>query len=99
MDITKNVLRKLEKTQVPPALLPAIYPGRISSSSLRTMCSSNFLEEKAADESVVPITSIAACLEALTQCHENINEQEASTCVISSRMNTQSISTVLFFVE
>lgn len=87
MDITKNVLRKLEKTKVPPALLPAIYPGRIPSlHSISIMYSSVILDETAADEPTLPITSITACLEALTQCHETIYEQEASTCVISLRI-------------
>ena len=99
MDITKNVLRKLEKTKVPPALLPAIYPGRIPPlHSISMIYSSDTLDERATDEPSVPITSLAACLEALTQCHETINEQEASTCVISLRINTKSIFTVFFLI-
>ena len=83
MDITKNVLRKLEKTQIPPALLPAIYPGRFRFLyPISITPGSNILEERSSGEPVVPITSIAACLEALNQCHETINEQEASTFVL-----------------
>jgi hypothetical protein len=29
MDITKSVLRKLGKANIPPTVLPSIYPGKI----------------------------------------------------------------------
>jgi hypothetical protein len=45
----------------------------------------HIIEDKAPDESnvsIISITSIAGCLQALKQCHETINEQDASTFVI-----------------
>lgn len=39
----------------------------------------NFIEEKKSnDDETLPINSVVNCLQALTQCHETIAEQEAS---------------------
>ncbi|CAF1047502.1 unnamed protein product [Rotaria sordida] len=62
LDITKNVLHRLDKNKIPFGLLPSLYP-----------------EEKQLNQSVISINSVSNCLEILTQCHEIINDQDASS--------------------
>lgn len=82
MDITKNVLRKLGKEKIPAAILPSLYPGNVQVFRFFFFFKLNYqfiyLEEKSTEESVVPITSVANCIQVLTQCHTKINEQDAS---------------------
>jgi hypothetical protein len=78
MDITKNILLRLDKTKIPLGLVSSLYPGTISFVIFLGINSDYFLEEKQDNVSQISINSISSCLEILTQCHETINEQDAS---------------------
>jgi hypothetical protein len=43
----------------------------------------HIIEEKSTEEPTISINSVAGCLQALTECHHTINEQDASRFVIS----------------
>ena len=83
MDITKNVLRKLGKENIPTVLVPSVYPGKINLMNLFSIINiSNISEEKSTNEPTIPINSVSGCLQALTQCHSTISEQDVSRLII-----------------
>lgn len=84
LDITKNILRKLGKESIPSSILPSIHPGKIYLNNLIFFNINllNIIEEKLKDESIIPINSVANCIQVLTECYDTINAQESLTFVI-----------------
>ena len=56
------------------------------------------LDDKQIDESSISITSVASCLQVLTQCHDSINEDISSTFVDLKILNNQMPLSFLFIL-
>jgi hypothetical protein len=80
MDITKSVFRKLGKANIPPSILPAVFSGKIK--LVRFYFNHKLIEEKQTNEPTITFNSVDSCLQLLTQCHETINKQDASSFVL-----------------
>ncbi|CAF4599339.1 unnamed protein product, partial [Rotaria sp. Silwood2] len=77
MDITKNVLRRLDKDKIPFGLLSSIYPGFVLFLFIIfiLLININIIEEKKSNQSIILINSVSNCFEILIQCHETLNHQ------------------------